>query len=81
MASAAMEAERTGEMTGSIAAIGMGLVTVGAGIGIGMVGASAVSGIARQPDVTNKIQTNMLIAAALIEGIALLCAVLCFVIK
>lgn len=59
----------------------MGLVTVGAGIGIGMVGASAVSGIARQPDVTNKIQTNMLIAAALIEGIALLCAVLCFVIK
>lgn len=63
-------------MTGSITAIGLGLVTVGAGIGIGILGASAVGGIARQPEVTGKIQTNMLIAAGLIEGIALLCAIL-----
>jgi F-type H+-transporting ATPase subunit c len=73
--------ERIEEMTGSLAAIGVGLVTVGAGIGIGILGASAVSGIARQPEVTGKIQTNMLIAAALIEGIALFCAVICIIAK
>lgn len=64
-------------LTGSLAAVGAGLVTIGAGIGIGLLGASAMEGIARQPDATPKIQVNMLIAAALIEGIALFCAVIC----
>ncbi len=64
-------------MTGSLAAVGAGLVTIGAGIGIGLLAASAMEGIARQPDATPKIQVNMLIAAALIEGIALFCAVIC----
>ena len=63
---------------GAFAAIGAGLVTIGAGYGIGKIAASAVEGIARQPEATNKIQTAMLIAAALIEGIALFCAVICF---
>jgi len=49
--------------------VGAGLVVIGAGIGIGKIGASAMEGIARQPEATNKIQTAMLIAAALIEGI------------
>tara|TARA_B100000676_G_C17592856_1_gene587968 strand:+ start:401 stop:607 length:207 start_codon:yes stop_codon:yes gene_type:complete len=49
--------------------IGAGLIVIGAGIGIGKIGGAAMEGIARQPEATNKIQTAMLIAAALIEGI------------
>ena len=56
---------------GSVAAIGAGLAVLGAGIGIGRIGGSAVEGIARNPEASGKIQTAMLIAAALIEGIAL----------
>ena len=49
--------------------IGAGLIVIGVGIGIGRIGGSAMDAIARQPEATNKIQTAMLIAAALIEGI------------
>ena len=49
--------------------IGAGLVVIGAGIGIGQIGGKAMEAIARQPEATGKIQTAMLIAAALIEGI------------
>ncbi len=49
--------------------IGAGLVVIGAGIGIGRIGGSAMDAIARQPEATGKIQTAMLIAAALVEGI------------
>ena len=62
---------------GSLAAIGAGLVTIGVGYGIGQIASSAVEGIARQPEATNKIQIAMIIAAALIEGVALFCAVIC----
>jgi len=65
-------------MTGSIAAVGAGIVVVGAGLGIGLIGSAAVQGIARQPEAAGKIQVNMLIAAALIEGVAFFCAVICF---
>jgi F-type H+-transporting ATPase subunit c len=58
-------------MTGSIAAIGAGLAVIGAGIGIGQVGGKAMEGIARQPEAASKIQTAMIIAAALVEGVAL----------
>lgn len=58
-------------MTGSIAAIGAGLAAIGAGIGIGLIGGHAVEAIARQPEMYNKIQTTMIIAAALVEGVAL----------
>jgi F-type H+-transporting ATPase subunit c len=54
-----------------IAALGVGLVVLGAGLGIGKIGASAVESIARQPEAAGKIQTAMIIAAALIEGLAL----------
>ncbi|MCB0514990.1 MAG: ATP synthase F0 subunit C [Chitinophagales bacterium] len=57
-------------MTG-IAAIGAGLAVIGAGIGIGQIGGKALEGIARQPEATGSIQTNMIIAAALVEGAAL----------
>ena len=62
--------EMTG-MFGSIAAIGAGLAVLGAGLGIGRIGGSAVEAIARNPEASGKIQTAMLIAAALVEGIAL----------
>lgn len=63
---------------GIFAALGAGLVTLGVGLGIGKLASSAMEGIARQPDAANKIQTAMLIAAALIEGVALFSAVICF---
>lgn len=56
---------------GSIAAIGAGLAVLGAGLGIGKIGGSAMDAIARQPEASGKIQTAMIIAAALIEGVAL----------
>ena len=49
--------------------IGAGLIVIGAGIGIGRIGGQAMDDIARQPEASGKIQTAMLIAAALIEGI------------
>ncbi|MDC6350576.1 ATP synthase F0 subunit C [Zeaxanthinibacter sp. PT1] len=49
--------------------VGAGLVVIGAGFGIGKIGSSAMEAIARQPEAYGKIQTAMLIAAALIEGI------------
>ncbi|MCC7332715.1 MAG: ATP synthase F0 subunit C [Flavobacteriales bacterium] len=58
-------------MTGTLAAIGAGLAVIGAGLGIGKIGSSAMDAIARQPEATSKIQTAMIIAAALVEGVAL----------
>jgi len=58
-----------------IGAIGAGLAVIGAGIGIGQIGGKAVEGIARQPEAASKIQTNMIIAAALVEGVALFAVV------
>jgi F-type H+-transporting ATPase subunit c len=58
-------------MTGSIAALGAGLAVLGVGLGIGRIGGSAMDAIARQPEAASKIQTNMIIAAALIEGAGL----------
>ncbi len=49
--------------------IGAGLIVIGAGMGIEKIGSSAMDAIARQPEASGKIQTAMLIAAALIEGI------------
>jgi len=60
-----------------IVALAASLVTLGAAIGISKIGAAAMDGIARQPEAAPKIQTGMLIAAALIEGVALFCAVIC----
>jgi F-type H+-transporting ATPase subunit c len=62
------------------ACIGAGLVALGAGLGIGRIGGSAMEGIARQPEATNKIQTAMIIVAALIEAIALIGVLGCFLV-
>jgi F-type H+-transporting ATPase subunit c len=60
-----------------LAAVGAGIVVLGAGLGIGRIAGSAMDGIARQPEASNKIQTAMIIGAALIEGVAFFCAVVC----
>lgn len=63
------------------AGIGSGLVAIGAGLGIGKIGGSAMEAMARQPEAAGKIQTAMLIIAALIEVIALFGVVVCLLIS
>ena len=52
-------------------AIGAGFAVIGAGIGIGRIGGSAVEAMARQPEISGPINNTMIVAAALIEGAAL----------
>ena len=59
------------------AAIGAGIAVLGAGIGIGKIGSSAMEGIARQPEASGDLRMNMIIAAALVEGVALIAIVVC----
>ena len=58
-------------------AIGAGLAVIGAGLGIGLLGKGAVESIARQPESSNVIQIAMIIAAALIEGLAFYAVYVC----
>ena len=60
------------------AAIGAGLAVIGAGLGIGKIGGSAMEAIARQPEVSGDIRMKMIIIAALVEGVALFAIVVCF---
>lgn len=57
--------------------IGSGIAAVGAGIGIGKIGGAAMEAIARQPEATSDIRSNMIIAAALVEGVAFFAIVVC----
>jgi F-type H+-transporting ATPase subunit c len=59
-------------------AVGAGLAAMGAGIGIGQVGKGAVEAIARQPEAGNDIRSNMILAAALVEGAALFAIIVGF---
>lgn len=58
-------------------AFGAALTICGAGYGIGRIGQAAVEGMARQPEVAAKIQTAMIIAAALIEGATFFALIVC----
>jgi F-type H+-transporting ATPase subunit c len=70
------------ETVGSIAnaggAIGAGLAAMGAGIGVGQIGKGAVEAIARQPEAVNDIRSNMILTAALVEGVALFAVIVGF---
>lgn len=75
-------AEETGDSGGGVnmnlgAALGAGLVILGAGLGIGRIGGSAVESMARQPEVAGNIQTAMIISAALIEGATFFALIVC----
>lgn len=62
------------------ATLGASIVAVGAGLGIGKIGKSAMEAISRQPEAADKIQTAMIIIAALIEGVCLLTAIICMLV-
>ena len=64
-----------------LAGIAAGICVVGAGLGIGKIGSAAMEAMARQPEVAGKIQTAMIIAAALIEGVALFGVVVALITK
>jgi len=72
MAQAAAAPVTTGQGLG---ALGAGLAVIGGGIGIGMIGKGAVESIARQPEAKGPIGTNMILAAALVEGATLFAVV------
>lgn len=67
-----------GDMGKGLAVIGAGLAVIGGALGIGMVGKGALESIARQPEASGTIGTNMILAAALIEGATLFAIVVAF---
>ena len=62
------------------AAIGAGISVLGAGFGIGKIGSSAMEAIARQPEAAGDIRSNMIVIAALIEGVAFFGAIVCLLV-
>ena len=64
-------------LTGLGASIGAAIAAIGAGIGIGKIGASAMEAIARQPEASGDIRSNMIVIAALVEGVALFAVIVC----
>ena len=66
------------EESANLAVFGAGLVVFAAAFGIGWIGSQAMKAMSRQPEAAPNIQTSMLIACALIEGVALFGAVICF---
>ncbi|MBK6273805.1 MAG: ATP synthase F0 subunit C [Saprospirales bacterium] len=64
-----------------IAALGAGLAALGAGIGIGLIGGNATQAIARQPEASGDIRGAMILAAALVEGAALIAIIFSFLMK
>ena len=62
------------------AGIGAGIAAIGAGLGIGKIGASALESMARQPESTGDIRANMIVAAALVEGVALFAVIVCLLV-
>jgi F-type H+-transporting ATPase subunit c len=61
----------------NLISIGAGLIVIGAGFGIGKIGASSVESMARQPEVASNIQGAMILSAALIEGAAMFALIIC----
>jgi len=59
------------------AALGAALSAIGAGYGISRIGASAMEAIARQPEASGDIRSNMIVSAALIEGVSFFAVIVC----
>lgn len=64
-------------VTGLGASIGAAIAAIGAGIGIGKIGAASMEAIARQPEAAGDIRSNMIVIAALVEGVALFAVIVC----
>ncbi|RAJ85951.1 F-type H+-transporting ATPase subunit c [Chitinophaga dinghuensis] len=71
MQAAAEAANNVSGLAKAGGAIGAGIAAIAAGIGVGNIGKSALESIARQPEAANDIRANMILAAALVEGVAL----------
>ena len=63
-----------------LAGIGAGLAAIGAGIGVGLIGGHAMDAMARQPESAGDLRANMIVAAALVEGVALFSVILCLLV-
>lgn len=59
------------------ASFGAAIAAIGAGIGIGKIGSAAMEAIARQPEASGDIRSNMIVIAALVEGAALFAVIVC----
>ena len=59
------------------ASLGAAIAAIGAGLGIGKIGAAAMEAIARQPEAAGDIRSNMIVIAALVEGVALFAVIVC----
>ena len=64
-------------LVGLSASIGAGIAAIAAGIGVGKIGSSAMEAIARQPEAAGDIRSNMIVIAALVEGVALFAVIVC----
>lgn len=64
-------------LVGLGAALGASIAAIGAGLGIGKIGSSAMEAIARQPESAGDIRSNMIVIAALVEGVALFAVIVC----
>lgn len=62
------------------AGLGAGIAAIGAGLGIGRIGGSALEAMARQPEATGDLRANMIVAAALVEGVALFAVIICLLV-
>ena len=62
------------------AGIGAGIAVIGAGLGIGLAGYGALQAMARQPEIKNDLRSNMIVAAALVEGVSFFAIVVCMMI-
>ena len=68
------------EIGQGLAGLGAGAAAIGAGLGVGRIGGSALEAMARQPEMAGDLRTNMIIAAALVEGGALFGAIICLLV-
>jgi F-type H+-transporting ATPase subunit c len=68
------------EMGQGLAGIGAGIAAVGAGLGVGRIGGSALEGMARQPEASGDLRASMIVAAALVEGVALFAVIVCLLV-
>ena len=63
-----------------LAALGAGAAAIGAGIGVGLIGKAALESMARQPEASDDLRVNMILAAALVEGVALFGIIICLLV-
>ena len=71
------QAAASAALAKAAACIGAAIAAIGAGIGIGKIGASAMEAIARQPEAAGDIRSNMIVIAALVEGVSLFAVIVC----